>query len=70
MRRKMQRKRTIVESKAKPEIYVKITRKVNWWLPISYARAHIRIKSDGYQYLQWRDGNRVRSLYLGRKRKS
>jgi len=30
-----------------------------------YARAHLRNR-NGYVYLTWRDGERVRSFYLGK----
>lgn len=30
-----------------------------------WARAHLRYKG-GYVYLQWRDGGRVRSFYIGK----
>ncbi len=61
------RKSAIAKSEAKPEIYVKISGQETWRGP-QYARAHIRIKAGEYQYLQWRENERVRSLYLGRKR--
>jgi hypothetical protein len=69
MIRKKAKKRAIGESKAKPpEIFVQIEN--HGYYRSQYARAHIRVKADEYQYLEWRDGGRVRSLYLGRKRKS
>jgi hypothetical protein len=34
------------------------------------AKASIRIKSGEYQYLTWRDGDQVRTFYLGKKRQS
>lgn len=57
------------ESKAKPEIYVAITQGSRWRRTL-YARAHIRVKAGGYQYLQWRDGEKIKTLYLGMKRES
>jgi hypothetical protein len=69
--RKSKRKSAIGKSRATaPEIYVKIktTGRASWFRDSQYARAYIRIKSGEYQYLQWRENNQVRSLYLGRKR--
>jgi hypothetical protein len=66
---KTKRKIAIAESKAKPpEIFVRVKKEAYW--KSVYARAHIRVKAGEYQYLQWRENDRVRSLYLGRKRKS
>jgi hypothetical protein len=61
------RKKAIAKSKAKPEIFVRIAGK-NYWSGYTYAKAHLRVKSGGYQYLEWKDGARPRSLYLGKKR--
>jgi hypothetical protein len=67
--RKNGRKTAIAKSEAKPpEIFVRVA--TGDWRGSSYARAHIRVKAGGYQYLQWRENDRVRSLYLGKKRKS
>jgi hypothetical protein len=52
-------------SKAKlapPEIYVKCVQEFS---ADHYALAHLRNK-QGYVYLSWREGNRVRSFYLGK----
>jgi hypothetical protein len=47
-----------------PEIFVKcVDRDAPWRDP--YARAHLRNR-NGYVYLTWRDGQRVRSFYLGK----
>src|SRR5882762_4955874 len=47
-----------------PEIFVKcVDREKPWRDP--YARAHLRNK-HGYVYLTWRDGQRVRTFYLGK----
>lgn len=46
-----------------PAIYVRIEGKA--WYRSTYARAHLRNK-HGYVYLAWRDGERVRELYLGK----
>lgn len=46
-----------------PEIFVKSVQHDTWHAP--FCRAHLRNKK-GYIYLQWRDGERVRSLYLGK----
>jgi hypothetical protein len=47
-----------------PEIFVKcVDREHPWRDP--YARAHLRNRK-GYVYLTWRDGQRVRSFYLGK----
>jgi hypothetical protein len=50
----------------KPEIFVRVS---EGWRS-SYARASIRVKAGQYNYLVWRDGGRVRNLYLGKKKKS
>lgn len=68
-RKKSRTKRAIAESRVKPEIYVKLPNPRYTWRT-DYARAEIRVKSGKYQYLQWRDGETVRSLYLGTKRPS
>jgi len=66
--RKIGRKSAIAQSEAKPpEIFVRVEKRAHW--KENYARAHIRVKAGEYQYLQWRENDRVRSLYLGRKRK-
>jgi hypothetical protein len=63
------RKRPIVRSRATaPEIYVK-AHNIDWRIS-DLKRAHIRVRAGEYQYLQWRDGDKVRSFYLGRKRKA
>ena len=49
-----------------PDIFVKTTEGSR----SSYAQANIRIKSGKYLYLQWRDGDSIRSFYLGQKRNS
>jgi hypothetical protein len=66
-KRKTKRKKAIAKSKPKPkpDIFVKIAHE---WSTYAYAKAHIRVKSGGYQYLEWKDGARPRSLYLGKKR--
>jgi len=51
-----------------PEIYVRVSDRESW--RVAYAKAKIRVRAGEYQYLQWREAGRVRSLYLGRKRKS
>lgn len=48
-----------------PEIYVKLPLDAAGKL---YSRAHLRNKR-GYLYLSWRDGEKVRTLYLGKRRK-
>jgi hypothetical protein len=67
--KKTKRKRAIAKSKAKPEIYVMVPSK-GWMSGPTFARAHIRVKHGEYQYLEWREGKTIRSLYLGKKRKS
>ncbi len=59
------RARSIAARRASPpEIFVKcVDRQHPWRDP--YARAHLRNRS-GYAYLTWRDGERVRSFYLGK----
>jgi hypothetical protein len=49
-----------------PEIYVKTVDGTRF----GYARAHIRVKSDQYNYLVWRDGERILNFYLGKKKHS
>jgi hypothetical protein len=64
------RKRTIVTPRRatppKPEIFVRIAG--SRWR--GYARASIRVKAGQYNYLVWRDGDRIRNFYLGKRRKS
>lgn len=70
MTRKIKKKTDRKKSKViMPEIFVRIGMDNAWGQqhPI-YARAHIHVKGGEYQYLQWRDGDRPRFLYLGRKR--
>lgn len=57
--------RSIVKSRVRPapEIYVRVEGRA-YWKP-KYARAHLRNKK-GYVYLVWRDGERIRELYLGK----
>ena|SRR5271156_2671408 len=55
----------IVERRTSPpEIFVKCMDRDHSWRD-SYARAHLRNR-NGYVYLNWRDGNKVRSFYLGK----
>ncbi len=69
MKRKTTKKRPIDKSRVKPpEIYVRVEGRAYW--RSTYARAHIRVRTGGYQFLTWRDGTRVRTLYLGKKRNS
>jgi hypothetical protein len=63
------RKRTIAKSRVTPGIYVRV-KNASDYEPFSYAKAKVRIRGGEYQYLQWREAGKVRSLYLGRKRKS
>lgn len=64
-RKSTRKKSAIVESRVKPppEIYVRVEGRESWRL--CYARAHLRNRK-GYVYLSWRDGERVRELYLGK----
>jgi len=67
--KKSTRKKPIVKSRATPpEIYVKLNRH-DFYRP-AMAKATIRVRAGEYQYLQWREAGKVRSFYLGRKRKS
>lgn len=63
------RKKAIAaECRAKaPELFVRVTGEHGW--RTRYAKASIRVKAGEYQYLVWRDGEHIRNLYLGRKRK-
>ena len=47
-----------------PEIFVKCGDREHRFRD-PYARAHLRNR-NGYVYLTWRDGQRVRSFYLGK----
>jgi hypothetical protein len=67
--KKLRSRSAIAKSRSKPEIFVRIQGKYEWQ-GFVYAKASIRIKAGEYQYLTWRDGGRVRTFYLGRKRKS
>lgn len=64
-RKSTRRKSAIEESRVNPppEIYVRVVEGASW--RHSYARAHLRNRK-GYVYLSWRDGERVRELYLGK----
>lgn len=64
-RRGARKKSAIEESRVNPppEIYVRLVERESW--RHSYARAHLRNRK-GYVYLSWRDGERVRELYLGK----
>src|SRR5574340_729038 len=59
------RARSIAARRASPpEIFVKcLDRERPWRDP--YARAHLRNR-NGYVYLTWRDGEKVRGFYLGK----
>src|SRR6266403_2122650 len=57
--------RSIDKRRASPlEIFVKCTDREHPWRD-PYARAHLRNR-NGYVYLTWRDGSRVRSFYFGK----
>lgn len=65
-KRPVTRKRSAIEESRvnpPPEIYVRVEGRASW--KSSYARAHLRNRK-GYVYLSWRDGDRVRELYLGK----
>ena len=63
--RKNGRVRSIAARRASPpEIFVKSLDREHPWRDPN-ARAHLRNRS-GYVYLTWRDGQRVRSFYLGK----
>jgi hypothetical protein len=49
-----------------PAIYVRLGSRDFWHG--TYAKASIRVKAGEYQYLTWRDGDQVRTFYLGKKR--
>jgi hypothetical protein len=68
-KKKAKPRKAIAKSKPKPEIFVRVPGRYNW-SGMLYAKAHIRVKSGEYQYLEWRDGDRPRSIYLGKKRKT
>jgi hypothetical protein len=46
-----------------PDIYVRVEGQNTW--STKYASAHLRNRK-GYVYLTWRDGEKVRSFYLGK----
>jgi hypothetical protein len=46
-----------------PAIFVRVEGKYTW--STKYASAHLRNRK-GYVYLTWRDGDKVRSFYLGK----
>jgi hypothetical protein len=50
-----------------PEIYVKTAGGELYRSPV-YAKAHIRTRRGCYRFLVWRDGGKIRELYLGRVR--
>ena|SRR5579859_893258 len=47
-----------------PEIFVRVPQASDWH-PYAYARAHLRNRK-GYVYLTWREGQRIRTFYLGK----
>jgi hypothetical protein len=67
--KKTKAKRAIAKSRVIPEIYIKC-HETNGFVRSIFAKAKIRIRGGEYQYLQWREAGKVRSLYLGRKRQS
>jgi hypothetical protein len=52
------------EVKPTPEIFVRVS---TWTYQGSYAQARIRVRKGCYQYLVWRDGDKTREFYLGKK---
>jgi hypothetical protein len=58
------------EPRRVPEIYVKTGGDGGIYNPAVYAKAHIRIRRGCYRFLVWRDGGKIRELYLGRLGKS
>lgn len=66
---KSAKKSAIAHSRAShPQLYVRIPG--HDWRGPRMAKASVRIKSGEYQYLTWRDGDQVRTFYLGKKRQS
>lgn len=66
---KIRKKIAIVKGRSNhPELYVRIAGRDSW--RPAMAKASIRVKAGEYQYLTWRDGNQVRTFYLGRKRRT
>lgn len=63
------RKRSSAGSRPMPAFLVQL-KPCDCTCPGKYARVHIREKTGGYRYAVWRDGERVRSAYLGRLRES
>lgn len=66
---------TSSRGKKRPEIAIAKSRVVEICvrIPASYgqgltqwAEAHIRQRAGGYRYLVWRDGQKVREMYLGK----
>ena len=62
-------KKSIVERRAIPEIYVRVNRSEAWGYRSQYARAHLRNR-NGYLLLQWRNSTKIRSFYLGKSKKT
>jgi hypothetical protein len=48
-----------------PELFVRIPGA--HYYGAKYAQARIRIRKGCYQYLVWRDGDKTRELYLGKR---
>jgi hypothetical protein len=48
-----------------PELFVRIPGA--GYYGAKYAQARIRIRKGCYQYLVWRDGEKTRELYLGKR---
>ena len=53
--------------RAMPAVFVALPERAQLGLG-TQARAHIRTRRGGYRYLAWREGGRVRELYLGKVR--
>jgi hypothetical protein len=72
VKKKKSKQQTIKKiRRVNPDIYVLINPLVRGRLHAVAAKASIRLKRIGneqYCYLNWRDGNKVRSFYLGRNR--
>jgi hypothetical protein len=67
--KKTKRRKAIVKSRTEPPaIFVQVTSSKYGYPRDAYAKATIWNRGAA-QYLRWRDGDTVRNLYLGSKRK-
>lgn len=62
-------KKAIAKSRTTPKIFVEHPNPVGFFHGPRYAKATLQNKK-GYVYLQWKEGDTVRSLYIGKAPRS